>query len=169
MGLGLVLIVAVLGGWWVGGAAWDRLFSAWMGFAFGGGLVWAVRIVAGSSLGREAMGFGDVTLMGMIGAWLGWQPALLVFAIAPFAALVIAVIQLIAVKHTEIAFGPYLSLGAIVVILFWGSLWHDWAKFSVFALGPVLLVITLLCLVLMAGMLGTWRLIKVRWFSETEA
>jgi prepilin signal peptidase PulO-like enzyme (type II secretory pathway) len=139
-----------------------------MGLAFGAGLVWAVRIIAGGALGKEAMGFGDVTLMGMIGAWLGWQPALLVFAIAPFAALFIAVAQLLMTRHTEIAFGPYLSLGAVVVVACWGSLWHDWAKWGVFAFGPMLLVITLVCLVLMAGMLGGWRAIKERWIGGEQ-
>jgi prepilin signal peptidase PulO-like enzyme (type II secretory pathway) len=161
--LGMVLIVLTIGAWSLGGPAWDRLFGAWMGLAFGGGLVWAVRIVAGGTLGKEAMGFGDVTLMGMVGAWLGWQPALLAFAIAPFAALFIAVAQLVFLRHTEIAFGPYLSLGTVVVVARWGPLWHDWARVSVFALGPVLLAIALVCLVLMAVLLGGWRWIKERW------
>jgi hypothetical protein len=86
-----------------------------------------------------------------------------VFAIAPFAALFIAVAQLLAMRHTEIAFGPYLSLGAVVVVASWGSIWHDWAKNGVFVLGPALLVIALVCLVLMAAMLGGWRAIKNRW------
>ena len=164
-GLAVLLMLLSVSAWAVGGSAWDNLFGAWMGLAFGGGLVWAVRIIAGGALGKEAMGFGDVTLMAMIGAWLGWQPALLVFAIAPFAALFIALAQLLTMRHTEIAFGPYLSLGAVVVVCLWGTIWHDWAKTGVFALGPVLLVITLVCLVLMAAMLSGWRAIRERWLK----
>jgi prepilin signal peptidase PulO-like enzyme (type II secretory pathway) len=146
----IVLAALTFVAWSIGGLAWDRLFSALMGLAFGGALIWAVRIIAGYALGVEAMGFGDVTLMAMIGAWMGWQPALLVFVFAPFGA--------------EIAFGPYLSLGALIVLIFWGSLWHDWAKFDIFGLlGPYLLVIGAICLVAMAVMLGIWRRIKDRW------
>lgn len=166
--LGLVLSVWTILAWRLGGPAWDHWFGAWMGLAFGGGLVWAVRVIAGGALGKEAMGFGDVTLMGMIGAWMGWQPALLVFAIAPFAALIIALIQLLAMQRTEIAFGPYLSLAAVIVLTTWGSLWHDWAKFGVFVLGTYLLAITLVCLVLMAVMLGGWRAIKDRWIATNR-
>lgn len=164
-GLAIVLMMFNAFAWGLGGTSWDDVFSAWMGLAFGGGLVWAVRIIAGGALGKEAMGFGDVTLMAMIGAWLGWQPALLVFAIAPFAALFIALAQLIVMRHTEIAFGPYLSLGAVIVVSCWGTIWHDWARDSVFSLGPVILVITLVCLILMAGMLGGWRAIRERWLG----
>jgi prepilin signal peptidase PulO-like enzyme (type II secretory pathway) len=166
--LSAALGVASAAAWSWSGPQWDHLFGAWLGLGFGGGLVWAVRIIAGNALGKEAMGFGDVTLMAMIGAWMGWQPALLVFAIAPFAALAIAAFQLIVIRHTEIAFGPYLSLGAVVVLVNWGTLWHDWAKFGVFALGPILLAIIAVCLVLMAGMLGGWRAIQTRWTGDRE-
>jgi hypothetical protein len=51
----------------------------------------------------------------------------------------------------------------VVVVARWGPLWHDWARLSVFALGPVLLAIALACLGLMAVLLGGWRWIKERW------
>jgi prepilin signal peptidase PulO-like enzyme (type II secretory pathway) len=168
LGLGVVLIGLTVVAHARGGPAWERLFSALMGLGFGGGIVWSVRLIAGGALGREAMGFGDVTLMGMIGAWLGWQPALLAFAFAPFAALLIAVTQLVISRHTEIAFGPYLSLGAAGVLVTWGPLWHDWAKFEVFSLGPILLAITVVCLGLMAGMLFGWRKLKERLWAAEE-
>ena len=38
-----------------------------------------VRVLGSQVLRREAMGFGDVTLMAMIGAFLGWQAAVLTF------------------------------------------------------------------------------------------
>ena len=62
---------------------WAGLLTALVGMAASGGLVWMVRIIGPASLGREAMGFGDVTLMAMIGAFLGWQPCLIVFFLAP--------------------------------------------------------------------------------------
>ena len=43
----------------------------------GGLIVWGGRIVATHALKMEAMGFGDVTLVAMIGAYLGWQPCLM--------------------------------------------------------------------------------------------
>lgn len=166
--LAIALMVASAAAWSWGGSRWDHFMGAWLGLGFGGGLVWAVRVIAGNALGKEAMGFGDVTLMAMIGAWMGWQPALLVFAIAPFAALAIAAFQLIVIRHTEIAFGPYLSLGAVVVLVYWGTLWHDWAKHGVFALGPILLAVIFVCLILMAGMLSGWRAIQTRWTGDRE-
>ena len=54
------------------------------GLAMGAGLTQFVRMTAGFLLGREAMGLGDVTLLGMVGAFLGWQAAVLTFFLAPF-------------------------------------------------------------------------------------
>ena len=101
----------------------DALFGSFLGMAMGGAMVWGIRIVAGIALGQEAMGFGDVTLMAMIGAFLGWHAALITFGIAPFAALVIVFAHFLVTKDSYLAFGPYLALGAVVVFLFWGTIW----------------------------------------------
>ena len=163
----IVAIVAVIVAWRAGGAHWDALLGAVLGLGFGGGLTWAVRIIAGFTLGKEAMGFGDVTLMCMIGAFFGWQAALLVFVFAPFAALAITVIQLITTREQVIAFGPYLSLGALFLLLFWPRVWNDWAKPQVFQMGaPLLLAIIGGSLILMAVMLGGWTMIKSRYATE---
>ena len=96
-----ILRMAVMGSlaialvWFRGGTDWQGLLSALVGMAAGGGLVWLVRIIGTAALRREAMGFGDVTLMAMIGAFLGWQPCLLIFFLAPVAGLVVGVLRLI--------------------------------------------------------------------------
>ncbi|MBU1998922.1 MAG: prepilin peptidase [Candidatus Omnitrophota bacterium] len=61
-----------------------------------------------------SMGGGDVKLLAMIGAFLGWQNALLTFFIAPFFGVVIGIFNLIFKKEHTIAYGPFLCLGAIV-------------------------------------------------------
>ena len=103
--------------WWGGGARWQALLTALVGAAFSGGMIWLVRVVAGGVLGREAMGFGDVTLMATIGAFLGWQASLLVFFMAPFTALVVAVAQWLITRRKDIAYGPYLCLSAVLLIV----------------------------------------------------
>ncbi len=47
-----------------------------MGLLVGSGVLLWIALLAEKALGKEAMGFGDVTLMGAIGAFCGWQGAL---------------------------------------------------------------------------------------------
>ncbi len=68
----------------------------------------------------QSMGDGDVKLLAMIGAFLGWERALLTFFIAPFFGAVIGFINLIIRKDHTIPYGPFLSLGA-VLSLFWAE------------------------------------------------
>lgn len=68
----------------------------------------------------ESMGGGDVKLLAMIGAFLGWQGAVLTFFIAPFFGLIVGVANLLIKKEHTIPYGPFLSLAAIVS-LFWSG------------------------------------------------
>ena len=144
------------------------LYSAFVGMAFGGGLVWAIRIIGTVALQKEAMGFGDVTLHAMIGAFLGWQAALLVFVMAPFAALLVVLIQFIVTRQSEIAFGPYLSAGALILLVTWKQMWPIVSE-AVLRLGPILLMILAGALVLMALMLVTLSFIKGRLYEDDMA
>ena len=137
----------------------ESLFGSLVGLAFGGSLVWAVRIIGTMALRQEAMGFGDVTLMAMIGAFLGWQAALLVFVIAPFAALLIVLVQFILTRQNAIAFGPYLCAAAVILLFSWSRIWPS-AAMGVFSLMPILIYILLGALVLMAAMLAMLQWIK---------
>jgi len=66
------------------------------------------------------MGGGDVKLLAMIGAFLGWQQALLTFFVAPFFGAVIGIVNLLAKKDHTIAYGPFLALAAILS-MFWAD------------------------------------------------
>ncbi len=120
---------------------WESV--AWVGLPgliVGGGVVWVVRLVGSAIFRREAMGFGDVTLMAMIGAFLGWQAAVLTFFLAPFFGLGHALAKLgpatvkwatgrpVAAADREMPFGPYLSMAAVALMLAWPWLWPAWAR-----------------------------------------
>jgi len=151
--------------WFQWPAAKPALVSSVIGLGFGGGLVWAVRIIGQIALRKEAMGFGDVTLMAMIGAFLGWQAALIVFFLSPVAALFVSLAQWIFSGRRDIAFGPYLSLAAVMVVVGWDRVWNNFAR-EIFSLGSLVPQLLGLGLILMLILLASWRAIEQRFFGD---
>ncbi len=66
----------------------------------------------------ESMGGGDVKLLAMIGAFLGWKAALITFFLAPFFGMSVGVVNLLVKKDHLIPYGPFLSLAALLTV-FW--------------------------------------------------
>lgn len=158
-------------GWFTAHPHLHGLLVSVAGLIVGGGVTWLVRIIGFWVLRREAMGFGDVILMAVIGAFLGWQPALVAFFIAPAVALVLLPVQYLVDRDRYIPYGPYLSLGALVTILAWRPLWgggtlSGGGRFGgaarIFELGPLLfvflIVMTVLFVVTLSAVQGIKRL-----------
>ena len=123
-GFGFVLLAAFVGSvWMTGGTRWQALLTSLLGVAGGGAIVWGIRVFASVTLGKEAMGFGDVTLMAMIGAFLGWQATVVIFFIAPFTGSLIAIVQLLIYRRQDIPYGPFLASAALVCIVAWPPVW----------------------------------------------
>jgi leader peptidase (prepilin peptidase)/N-methyltransferase len=111
---------------------WHGLVWSTAGAVVAAGGTWIVRGVSSAVVGRETMGLGDVTLMAMIGSFLGWQPVVFVLLLAPLCALAWqAVAHLTMMVHGPasasfrpyIPYGPYLCLAAYVVLLSWRKIW----------------------------------------------
>jgi len=119
-------IVAIVAAWYGGGDRFRGLQSALVGLAVSAGLVWSIREGASRSLGREAMGLGDVTLMAMVGAWIGWQASVLAFFLAAFIGLAHGLVQVVRHRENELPYGPSLCLASAAVIIGWRPLW-GWA------------------------------------------
>jgi leader peptidase (prepilin peptidase) / N-methyltransferase len=110
-----------------------------------------VRVIGRATLGREAMGFGDVTLLAMIGTFIGWQGALVVFFLGACLALVVGVFRWVLHRHNELPFGPSLCLATAIVVLGWPTVWSGLNPY--FDLGWILLAVLAVCLLLMGVML----------------
>ncbi|MEO1992597.1 MAG: A24 family peptidase [Pirellulales bacterium] len=135
--------------WYLDGRRFDAIQSSMIGLFVSAGLTWGVREGASRAMGQEAMGFGDVTLMAMIGVWLGWQPAILVFFMAVFIGLLHGLFGLILRRENELPYGPSLCLAAATVVVCWRFVWVLTGGFFsdplllVFVLGSVVLLTTI--------------------------
>jgi prepilin signal peptidase PulO-like enzyme (type II secretory pathway) len=161
--LALVGTAAIASVWLIGGTPWSGLLTALVGLVGGGGIVWGVRLMGTASLRREAMGFGDVTLMMMVGTFLGWQACIIAFFLAPFAAIVIGVAQLILRHDDVIPFGPFLCTASAGVVVAWAPTW-SWAQ-ELFRIPGLVIVVLFVCLMLLGLMLAVWRMIKTALFG----
>jgi len=97
----------------------DVLAGVLMGYLIGGGVVWAVRIAGSLAFGKEAMGLGDVHLMGAVGACLGWIDSALAFFGAAFVALAWALGSRVTSGRMRRAmpYGPFLAAATLLVLL----------------------------------------------------
>lgn len=139
-----------------------------VGLIVGGGIVWAVRLIGHWALGREAMGFGDVILMAMIGSVVGWQPVLVIFFLAPLSAVVVVLFATIAGTSREFPFGPWLSLATVLLLVFWQAIWPHAGRF--FVMGRILALVALSILILLAVFLRGWRMLRgdERWYADAQ-
>lgn len=91
-----------------------------LGILLGGGILYLVAFGYYTLTKREGMGGGDIKLLAMIGAFLGWQSLLyVIFASSLFGSLigVIAMLQQKKGGQTRIPFGPFLAIAAMSWVL----------------------------------------------------
>ncbi|MBE0596250.1 MAG: prepilin peptidase, partial [Desulfuromonadales bacterium] len=107
---------------------WLSWSDSLVGIVAGGGSLYL--IAAGYELltKKEGMGGGDIKLLAMIGAFLGWQAILPVIFISSLMGSLVGVpLMLIrkADRRLAIPFGPFLAAGAVIYLL-WGRQLISW-------------------------------------------
>ena len=103
------------------------LIHSLIGLGFGFGLLWGISILGRLILKKDAMGFGDVKLMGALGAFLGFESIIFIVFISSLLGSVIGISFIVAGKkelQSKIPFGPYIALAAMIWIL-GGYGWWD--------------------------------------------
>lgn len=130
-GLILGFILSAIKGFSLQPLAWNYrpMFNSFLGIIIGGGIIYLTGylfdLVYFKLLKRppiqgetQSMGGGDIKLLAMIGAFLGWQRALLAFFIAPFFGAVIGIFNLMVKKDHTMPYGPFLSLAALLALFY---------------------------------------------------
>ncbi len=114
LGMILVTAAAVIDG----GMPWKALLNSFIGALAGGGSMFLLGFFGEMIFRKESLGGGDVKLMAMVGAFLGWKLVILTFFMAPVLGLGVALFMKVKKNKEVIPYAPYLSLGAVVSMLY---------------------------------------------------
>jgi leader peptidase (prepilin peptidase)/N-methyltransferase len=102
-----------------GGAA--GFAQALLGAAVGWALLWVVRTVGGWVLKQEAMGWGDIKMMAMVGSFVGWKNVLLTVFVGALVGSMVYVPLLLGnlrnMRRHEIPFGVFLAIAAAITFV----------------------------------------------------
>lgn len=91
-----------------------------LGMFVGGGIFLIITLISKLVLGKDAIGLGDVKLMGALGLYLGITNIVVVSIIAFFMAAIVSIVLLIIkIKkpNEHISFGPFIVIASFIIIL----------------------------------------------------
>ncbi|MBI3315733.1 MAG: prepilin peptidase [Candidatus Omnitrophica bacterium] len=112
---------------WQGG-----LLHSLLGVALGGGILYAAGTAAEWVLKKEAMGGGDVKLLAMIGAVLGWPGVLWTLFCSSFLGSAVGIYLRLRRGDERIPFGPYLALGAVSYFFLGKNVVQIYSRFLIY-------------------------------------
>ena len=96
----------------------SSLVNSVLGTLAGGGSMFLLGALDEFLFKKEALGGGDVKLMAMIGAFLGWQLTLLTFFLAPIFGSIVGIFMKVRFSREIIPYGPYLSLASLISLIY---------------------------------------------------
>jgi leader peptidase (prepilin peptidase)/N-methyltransferase len=101
--------------------------DALIGILIGGGILYVVALGYQLLTGRDGMGGGDIKLLAMIGALVGWQGVLFTIFFSSLSGTLIGLALILPAGRSmksRLPFGPFLAAGAIAYILFGSDVIH---------------------------------------------
>lgn len=109
-----------------------------IGTLLGGGVLFIIAAGYYLITKREGMGGGDIKLLAMIGAFLGWKGVILTLFASSLVGSVIGVLFMATLgksRRTALPFGPFLALGAIIYLFYGERLIDLYINFATAPLG----------------------------------
>ena len=103
-----------------GSVSFSSLLDKLLGLAIGGGIFLIITLIGGLIAGKEAMGFGDVKLMGALGIIFGAYNIVVISVLSFLLAAIISIILIVSKKKKSneyIPFGPFIVIATFMVML----------------------------------------------------
>lgn len=130
--------VITLPGLWLGLIAnifdvFTDLQSAVIGAVAGYVSLWLVYHTFKLATGKEGMGFGDFKLLGLFGAWMGWQLLPLIILLSALAGAIIGISMIVIGgrdRGVPIPFGPFLAIAGWVALLWGDEITRGYLRFA---------------------------------------
>lgn len=113
--------------------SWSTPWDALIGMALGAGVIAAVSWGWYWLKGVHGMGFGDVKMLAMVGAFLGWQGVigtLLLGCLTGSLAGAVLMLRGRAGLGSKLPFGVFLALGAVVFLFYGGEMTEAYLDFT---------------------------------------
>lgn len=103
-----------------------------IGILAGGGILYGIAMAYYLLTGREGMGGGDIKLLAMIGAFLGWQSLLFVVFASSLTGSVVGIFAMLRQRKggkTRLPYGPFLALAAMLFLFFRQDIFSLWQSY----------------------------------------
>lgn len=118
------IVIGFICSFFLPGHSW---LNSLLGILLGGGSLLLVAYAYQWLTGKEGMGGGDIKLLAMMGAFLGWKSILfIIFASSLVGSVIGITMMLVQKKDSKLAipFGPYLAFGAVLYIFYGRQIIH---------------------------------------------
>ncbi len=128
------IVVGFLGSFFI---PWITWFDSLMGIIAGGGSLLLIALTYEFLTKKEGMGGGDIKLLAMLGAFLGWQAIFPVIFISSMVGTAVGVPLMLwrkADSKLALPFGPFLAFGAMFYLI-WGRALVRWYVDLAFPVG----------------------------------
>ncbi|PID77134.1 MAG: prepilin peptidase [Deltaproteobacteria bacterium] len=110
-----------------------------IGLLAGGGVLYAIAVVYALVRKQDGMGGGDIKLLAMLGAFLGWQSLPFIILVSSFTGSIAGIFAMVRQKQgamTKIPFGPFLAGAGLVYLFFMGDIYRFYQWYLHLSMNP---------------------------------